>query len=134
MCNIDGEDLVKKEKKQKNYAGSKTLPASIKEKEAHWPKVPWVSPTKVTILDRGGCKVETINKNEALYKVRNAIYKEPCKVEAINKNEAIYKVRHTIYKVKNTIVDLQGQKHDLYHVRPFCWARVCPKSCDLTQI
>ena len=40
MCNIDGEDLVKKEKKQKNYAGSKTLPASIKEKEAHWPKVP----------------------------------------------------------------------------------------------
>jgi hypothetical protein len=29
-----------KEKKKKNYAGSKTLPASIKEKEAHWPEVP----------------------------------------------------------------------------------------------
>ena len=24
---------------KKNYAGSKTLPASIKEKETHWPKV-----------------------------------------------------------------------------------------------
>jgi hypothetical protein len=30
--------LEKKEKK--NYAGSKTLPASIKEKETHWPEVP----------------------------------------------------------------------------------------------
>jgi hypothetical protein len=30
--------LVRKEKK--NYAGSKTLPASIKEKETHWPEVP----------------------------------------------------------------------------------------------
>jgi hypothetical protein len=27
-------------KEQKNYAGSKTLPASIKEKETHWPEVP----------------------------------------------------------------------------------------------
>jgi hypothetical protein len=26
--------------KKKNYAGSKTLPASIKEKETHWPEVP----------------------------------------------------------------------------------------------
>jgi hypothetical protein len=29
-----------KEKKRNNYAGSKTLPASIKEKETHWPEVP----------------------------------------------------------------------------------------------
>jgi len=28
------------EKETKNYAGSKTLPASIKEKEPHWPEVP----------------------------------------------------------------------------------------------
>jgi hypothetical protein len=34
----------RKERKKKNYAGSKTLPASIKEKETHWPEVPWVSP------------------------------------------------------------------------------------------
>ena len=27
-------------KEKKNYAGSKTLPASIMEKETHWPKVP----------------------------------------------------------------------------------------------
>ncbi len=27
-------------KKKENYAGSKTLHASIKEKETHWPKVP----------------------------------------------------------------------------------------------
>jgi hypothetical protein len=27
-------------KEKKHYAGSKTLPASIKEKETHWPKVP----------------------------------------------------------------------------------------------
>ena len=27
-------------KENENYAGSKTLPASIKEKEAHWPEVP----------------------------------------------------------------------------------------------
>jgi hypothetical protein len=33
------ERKEKKEKK-KNYAGSKTLPASIKEKETHWPDVP----------------------------------------------------------------------------------------------
>jgi hypothetical protein len=26
-------------KEKKNYAGSKTLPASIKEKETHWPEV-----------------------------------------------------------------------------------------------
>jgi hypothetical protein len=30
--------LLSKEKK--NYAGSETLPASIKEKETHWPEVP----------------------------------------------------------------------------------------------
>jgi len=36
-----------KRKKKKNYAGSKTLPASIKNKETHWPEVPWVSPTKI---------------------------------------------------------------------------------------
>jgi hypothetical protein len=29
-----------KERKRKNYAGSKKLPASIKEKETHWPEVP----------------------------------------------------------------------------------------------
>jgi hypothetical protein len=28
------------EKKKKNYAGSKTLPASNKENETHWPGVP----------------------------------------------------------------------------------------------
>ena len=38
----------KERKEKKNYAGSKTLPASIKEKETHWPKVPWVSPTKMS--------------------------------------------------------------------------------------
>jgi hypothetical protein len=27
-------------KEKKNYADSKTLPASIKEKETHWPEVP----------------------------------------------------------------------------------------------
>jgi DNA-directed RNA polymerase subunit RPC12/RpoP len=27
-------------KERKSYAGSKTLPASIKEKETHWPEVP----------------------------------------------------------------------------------------------
>jgi hypothetical protein len=27
------------QKEKKNYAGSKTLPASIKEKETHWPEV-----------------------------------------------------------------------------------------------
>ena len=27
-------------KEKKTYAGSKTLPASIKEKETHWPEVP----------------------------------------------------------------------------------------------
>jgi len=35
---------------KKNYAGSKTLPASIKEKETRWPEVPWVSPTKGLVL------------------------------------------------------------------------------------
>jgi hypothetical protein len=30
----------KKEEKRIIYAGSKTLPASIKEKETHWPEVP----------------------------------------------------------------------------------------------
>jgi hypothetical protein len=30
----------KKKKEKENYAGSKTLPASIKEKETHWPEVP----------------------------------------------------------------------------------------------
>ena len=29
----------KKRKEKKNYAGNKTLPASIKEKETHWPEV-----------------------------------------------------------------------------------------------
>jgi hypothetical protein len=32
--------IEKKRKGKKNYAGSKTLPASIKEKETHWPEVP----------------------------------------------------------------------------------------------
>jgi hypothetical protein len=32
--------IERKEKKEKNYAGSKTLPASIKEKETYWPEVP----------------------------------------------------------------------------------------------
>jgi len=42
------EPVVEKEKREekKNDAGSKTLPTSIKEKETHWPEVPWVSPTK----------------------------------------------------------------------------------------
>jgi hypothetical protein len=31
---------MKEKEKKKNYAGSKTLPASIKEKETHWPEVP----------------------------------------------------------------------------------------------
>jgi hypothetical protein len=30
----------RKRKGKKNHAGSKTLPASIKEKETHWPEVP----------------------------------------------------------------------------------------------
>jgi hypothetical protein len=30
----------KEKKKKKKYAGSKTLPASVKEKETHWPEVP----------------------------------------------------------------------------------------------
>ena len=29
-----------KNKENKDYAGSKTLPALIKEKETHWPEVP----------------------------------------------------------------------------------------------
>jgi hypothetical protein len=29
-----------KRKEKKSYAGSKTLPASIKERETHWPEVP----------------------------------------------------------------------------------------------
>jgi hypothetical protein len=32
--------LMSLKKEKKNYAGSKTLPASIKKKETHWPKVP----------------------------------------------------------------------------------------------
>jgi hypothetical protein len=32
-------------KRKENYADSKTLPASNKDKERHWPEVPWVSPT-----------------------------------------------------------------------------------------
>jgi hypothetical protein len=32
-------------KKENNYAGGTILPASIKEKETHWPEVPCVSPT-----------------------------------------------------------------------------------------
>jgi len=31
---------IKKRKEKKNYAGSATLPASIKEEETHWPEVP----------------------------------------------------------------------------------------------
>ena len=31
---------LKKRKEKKSYAGSKTLPALVKEKETHWPKVP----------------------------------------------------------------------------------------------
>jgi hypothetical protein len=31
---------TKIEERNENYAGSKTLPASIKEKETHWPEVP----------------------------------------------------------------------------------------------
>jgi hypothetical protein len=27
-------------RKRKNYAGSKTLPVSVKDKEAHWPELP----------------------------------------------------------------------------------------------
>jgi hypothetical protein len=33
------------------YTGSKTFPASIKEKETHWPEVPRVSPTKRFFLE-----------------------------------------------------------------------------------
>jgi hypothetical protein len=29
-----------KRKEKKNYTGSKTLPALIKEKETHWPEIP----------------------------------------------------------------------------------------------
>ena len=36
---VDGILLERKKRKKKNHAGSKTLPASIKEKEAHWPEV-----------------------------------------------------------------------------------------------
>ena len=41
----------------KNYAGSKTLPASIKKKETHWPDVPWASPTNLcgTLSDLMSC-------------------------------------------------------------------------------
>jgi hypothetical protein len=31
---------TKKRREKKNYAGSKTLPASFKEKETYWPEVP----------------------------------------------------------------------------------------------
>jgi hypothetical protein len=31
---------MQKRKDKENHAGSKTLPASIKEKEKHWPKAP----------------------------------------------------------------------------------------------
>jgi hypothetical protein len=34
------ERKERKEKKEKKHAGSKTLPASIKEKETHWLEVP----------------------------------------------------------------------------------------------
>ena len=37
-------------KEKDNYAGSKTLPASIKEKETQWPEAPWVSPTKKNLV------------------------------------------------------------------------------------
>jgi hypothetical protein len=30
----------RRRKEEKKYAGIKTLPASIKEKETHWPEVP----------------------------------------------------------------------------------------------
>jgi len=32
--------MKRKKRKMKNYAGSKTLPASVMEKETHWPEVP----------------------------------------------------------------------------------------------
>ena len=41
---VPSSTLSKEEREY--YAGSKTLPASIKEKETHWPEVPWVSPTR----------------------------------------------------------------------------------------
>jgi len=45
FCSRDLQDpcvqLERRERRiKKNYAGSKTLPASIKEKETHWPEVP----------------------------------------------------------------------------------------------
>ena len=38
--------MMQERKEKKNYAGSRTLPASTKEKETHRPEVPLVSPTK----------------------------------------------------------------------------------------
>jgi hypothetical protein len=32
--------MLAERKERKNHAGSKTLPASIKEKETQWPEVP----------------------------------------------------------------------------------------------
>jgi hypothetical protein len=32
--------LARKKNKKKHYAGSRTLPASTKEKETYWPEVP----------------------------------------------------------------------------------------------
>jgi len=40
------KEKKRKRKRKKNHAGSIILPASIKEKETHWPEVPWVSSTK----------------------------------------------------------------------------------------
>jgi len=32
--------FIEKKNRKENYAGSKTFPASNKEKETHWPEVP----------------------------------------------------------------------------------------------
>ena len=40
MPGVDQVRTLVERKEKKNYAGSITLPALIKEKETHWPKVP----------------------------------------------------------------------------------------------
>jgi len=47
-----------KKRKRKNYAGSKSFPASIKEKETHWPKCRESPPPKEqkSILPRHQCR------------------------------------------------------------------------------
>jgi len=51
LCRPRKWNREEKEKKKKNYAGSKTLPESVKEKETHWPEVLWVSPTIEEIVE-----------------------------------------------------------------------------------